>query len=217
MPRSRGICSCREFDSAWRNLQVRLTRRKKYLVDKGLQLRFVWMNLSYAALLLIAMAVSLFAPLIFQMNNLDARSAEASDAAVSLLYLHDRFWLPVVLTLILVTAHSLKTTHRVAGPLFRFRSVFASIEAGILPKPVKLRKNDYLDTELNAINRMLESLRLQVSEITRLAERLHESAARYGDSVDHSRTIQATDELWNDIVKTEDQLLKVLSRFRVEI
>jgi methyl-accepting chemotaxis protein len=193
-----------------------MIRRKKFLVDKSLQLSFVLMNLSYAMLLLIAMAVSLFVPLIFQINNLDAQSTEASDAAVNILYLHDRFWLPVLLTLILVTAHSLKTTHRIAGPLFRFRSVFASIEAGILPKPVKLRKNDFLDAELNAINRMLESLRSQVSEITRLAERLHESAARYGESVDHSRTIQATDELWNDIVQTEDQLLKVLSRFRIE-
>jgi methyl-accepting chemotaxis protein len=193
-----------------------MIRRKKFLVDKSLQLRFVWMNLSYAALLLTAMAVSLFAPLIFQMNNLDARSAEASDAAVSLLYLHDRFWLPVLLTLILVTAHSLKTTHRIAGPLFRFRSVFASIEAGILPKPVKLRKNDYLDTELNAINRMLESLRSQSGEVNRLAERLHELASKYGESVDHSRAVQATDELWNDIVKTEKQLLEVLGRFRIE-
>ena len=195
---------------------MRMTRRKRFLVDKRLQLRFVWMNLIYAALPLIAVAVSLFSPLIFQLYNLDGQSAEASNAAVNLLFLHDRFWPPVLITLVLVMAHSLKTTHRIAGPLFRFRSVFASIEAGILPKPVKLRKNDYLDAELNAINRMLDSLRLQVSEITRLAEKLHESAGRYGDSVDHSRTIEAADEIWNDIVKTEDQLLKVLSRFRVE-
>jgi hypothetical protein len=211
-----GMRSWPEPDLDRRHFRVRIFRRKKFLVDKSLQLRFLLINLSYAALLLFVTAASLFAPLIFKMENLDPYSSEASDVAASILYLHRRFWLPVFLTLILGALHSLKITHRLAGPLFRFRSVFNSIEAGILPKPVKLRKNDFLDAELNAINRMTESLRLHASEINILAEKLHESASKYGELLGHSQRDKAAEDLWNDIAKTENQLKKTLGRYRID-
>jgi nitrogen fixation/metabolism regulation signal transduction histidine kinase len=165
---------------------------------------------------MIVIAVSLFAPLIFQLNHVDANSVEASEAALKILYLHDKFWLPVSLTLVLVALHSLSTTHKIAGPLYRFRTVFEAIRSGVLPRPVRLRKRDFLTTEMNAINNMLISLRAQAEEVQTAAAKLHGLTSKYGELANHAGANGAAEEIWNDLVKTENQLSEVLGRLKIE-
>jgi methyl-accepting chemotaxis protein len=186
------------------------------LSTKKLQFSFLVLNLGYAAILFTVIAVSLFAPLIHAIKSNDPASSEAYDAASNILYLHHKFWLPVFLTLIFLALHSLKTTHRIAGPLYRFRTMFKSIATGVIPKPLKLRKNDFLDTEQDAFNQMIESLRAQTGEVNRLAAKLHQLTEQYALVEDKSLADASTKELWNELSDTEAQLSRALGRTRVE-
>jgi hypothetical protein len=193
-----------------------LIRRKNFLIDKKLQISILVLNLGYAAILFAVIAAALFAPLVFELRNNDPASVEAYEAASTILYLHRKFWLPVCLTLLLLALHSLKTTHRIAGPLFRFRSIFKSIETGTIPDPLKLRRNDFLAAERDSINRMLASLRMQAGETNQLGARLHELISQYTTTLNQSCSGKLKDDLWDEIVEAENRLLKALCHIRSE-
>jgi hypothetical protein len=49
-------------------------------------------------------------------------------------------------------------THRLVGPLVRFRQVFQDVANGVPVRPIKLRSGDHLGELRDDVNRMLESL-----------------------------------------------------------
>jgi hypothetical protein len=195
---------------------VRWFRRKKFVINKKLQFRFLLIILCYVGIFVLVIFASLFAPLILQLRHADVTSVEASEAALRILYLHDKFWLPVFFTLIAIALHSLHTTHKIAGPLYRFRLIFDAIKAGALPKPARLRASDYLHPELNVINGMLEALRERIGQMQRDAEKLHETLSRYGELSNQTHRDATADGLWDEIIGREKQLHETLKGFEIE-
>ena len=53
---------------------------------------------------------------------------------------------------------AVRFTHRLVGPLWRFRRTMMCIARGELVQPIKLRKGDYLGEFQADFNAMLESL-----------------------------------------------------------
>lgn len=174
------------------------------------------MTLSYGVFLILAIVFSLFAPLIFQYRHLDAASVEASEAVLEILSLHDKYWLPVLFTLIFIALHTLYATHKIAGPLYRFRNIFETVRGGTLPKPVRLRKDDFLVAESDALNAALESLRTQVGQMQSQSANLHEMIANYAELAINSAASATADDPWSNIQKTENQLHQAIHRFRIE-
>ena len=58
----------------------------------------------------------------------------------------------------LIGLHFYRVFQRFIGPIYRFSAVFTQIADGNLISPLHLRKNDYLQEEMDEINRMLELL-----------------------------------------------------------
>jgi hypothetical protein len=56
---------------------------------------------------------------------------------------------------------AVKYTHRVVGPIYRFRKTLQAVAAGEPVRPVKLREDDFLTEMRDDINHMLESLQRQ--------------------------------------------------------
>lgn len=56
---------------------------------------------------------------------------------------------------------AVKFSHRLLGPLYRFRKTVQSLADGEAVRPIKLRKNDYLAEFRDDFNRMLETLQKQ--------------------------------------------------------
>jgi len=195
---------------------VRWLRRRKFVINKKLQFSILLIMLSYVGLLVLVVLASLFTPLILQLRHVDPSSTEASEAALKILYLHDKFWPPVFFTLIAIALHSLHTTHRIAGPLYRFRLIFEAIKAGALPKPVRLRARDYLHPELNAINGMLEALRERIGQMRRDEDKLHEALTRYGELSTQASQDTTADGLWDEIIGREKQLRETLDGIKIE-
>lgn len=144
-----------------------IKRRRNFLVNKGLQFSLLSITLGYVVFFLIVMSASLFVPL---MVNLKADGGEISKQALEsanvLIFLHNNFWLPSFLCLISIAIHSIRTSHRIAGPIYRLNTIVDSIKQGILPAPLRgLRKGDYLTAEFSQASDMLESLRLKLGDI----------------------------------------------------
>jgi methyl-accepting chemotaxis protein len=155
----------------------RILRRRKFIVDRRLQFRLLFYSVGYILFYMVAIGAGLFVPLMIQLSNADQTSPEALAVATSFLYLHYHFWPVALLSVIVVALHSILTSHRVAGPLYRFRRIFQDLKEGDVPKAAQLRRRDLLQSEMVSINEMLDGLRIRISEIQKAEELLGQSIA----------------------------------------
>jgi methyl-accepting chemotaxis protein len=141
------------------------------------------MTLVYSFLIVCFFAVVTFLP-----DMMDMRDPGLSlEARSRVLTKHTWVW-PAVLSLIIVLAlHSFRSFHKVIGPLYRFRWAFEQVRNGNLLLRVKTRKKDYLQTEEDALNNMLEVLSGKLESIKEATEEAFKSidelerAARKGN------------------------------------
>ena len=155
----------------------RILRRRKFVVDKGLQYRMVLYSVGYILFYLVAIGAGLFIPLMIQLSRTDQTSPEALAIATSFLYLHYHFWPVALLAMFVVVLHSILVSHRLAGPLYRFRRIFRDLKEGTIPKAAHLRRGDLLQAEMQSINEMLETLSSRISDIQKAGQLLEPSIA----------------------------------------
>jgi methyl-accepting chemotaxis protein len=144
---------------------VRLFRRRNFLVDKNLQFRIIAASLGYVAFYIVMLSVVTFVPIFMEMRSAYPGSYRAYLLANSFLYLHRHMWPAVLFIMIAVCIHALFFSHRMAGPMYRFRQIFKALTAGKVPGQQRLRKGDYLQAEMALINEMLSSLQSKISQI----------------------------------------------------
>ncbi|MGH9461676.1 MAG: hypothetical protein ACRD1X_10700 [Vicinamibacteria bacterium] len=137
-------------------------RRTRFLIDR-FQTRILLLHLTYFLALILIFLSSVFLPLIFRLaSNLpfDERHAVAEQ----FLSLHAHLWPAVLILFLLLSAHSVFISHRIAGPLVRFRKVLAAVTAGDLSVRLTLRRKDYLAKEAVQVEEMITSLRERIEE-----------------------------------------------------
>jgi hypothetical protein len=191
---------------------VSFLRRRTFVINRQLQFGILLTSLGYVAFLVVVVSFALFTPLVLQLRHPDDHSAATSDAALQILYLHKTYWLPVALTLLAIALHSVATSHRIAGPVYRFRRVFEAMRAGVVPGPVKLRKSDYFRPEMDSVNAMLDAWRGLITQVQRDSAALGEAVSRYNALEPAVRSDGAAEALWEDIVRLEKQLHDTLTR-----
>jgi general secretion pathway protein G len=128
-------------------------RRRRILID-GFQLRYAAEQLAFLFLLAVAVAAAVFGPVIIEL-----RGTGGSAVAGHFLWLHTWFWPVAILTLAVAAGHAIWISHKIAGPLYRFRRVFELIAAGDLSPRVRIRRGDYLTEEAAAFDAALVALR----------------------------------------------------------
>jgi len=191
-----------------------ILRRRTFLINLKLQGSLLLTSLGHILLFIVVITVALFAPLILRLNSGEPGSLEAGDAALRILYLHDVYWLPVLLSLVAIGLHSIRASHRVAGPVFRFRRVCETMATGVVPPPVTLRAGDHLHAEMDVVNAMLETWRRVVGEAKADAGMLQDSLAAYEETVDTAPGSPAA-AAWADILRSNRRLHETLARVAV--
>ena len=158
--------------------------RRHFLWDT-VQPRFLGLSLLYVVVVIAAVSGALFLPLMLQLDHLPLSSVEAQRVADQFELLHSRFWPAVAVVSVLLIVHGVFFTHRIAGPLYRFRSIFQSVADGDLTVRTSIRKSDYLHAEAQCLGEMVNALREKISRIeahhadmTPQLERLKAAAAR---------------------------------------
>jgi methyl-accepting chemotaxis protein len=145
------------------------SRRRQFLVDR-FQYRLLGFNLLYFVGIVVVLLVSILAPIIYVLNSSSSTPQEMEHASAVFLELHARLLPALTLALLVASVHSILVSHRIAGPLYRFRKVFGVVAQGDLTARAGVRKKDYLGRDAESINGMIVALDNRVSEIARSAE-----------------------------------------------
>lgn len=160
------------------------TRRKRFVVDWRLQVRHLRFNLTYFAVFIVLFAgLTIAGPL---STLIGAAPADEQRAATrELLVLWSRLWPAALVTVILFAVHGLFVSHRIAGPLVRFRRVYRDIGQGDLSQRVATRQSDPLPSQAAALNDM-------TSELGRRVDGIKDQAATVEKAVECLRRVAET-------------------------
>lgn len=145
-------------------MTTRPYKRRRILIDP-FQYRLLFINLLYFCIILLVFAGALFLPLIFRMDDTTLSAIEQAEVAGQFLSLHARVWPAMFVAFLLLAVHSVFVSHRIAGPLYRFRSVFRAAADGDLWVRANLRKRDYLGKESEVLNEMMANLQSRIKGI----------------------------------------------------
>jgi len=163
-----------------------IRRRRKFLINKDLQFRLLFASLFYVVLFMAVIGSALFIPLFIELERAHGSTSKVQQAAKILLYLHANFWPAALFSFILIVILSIRTSHRIAGPLYRIALVLHALKEGNLSKAIHLRRGDRLAAEIELTNQMLDTLRMKVAEIQKAEEDLNAAIAACSEAVGHA-------------------------------
>lgn len=140
-------------------------RRRVRVVYRSLQYYFLAQFFIYSAIIVFFLAVFLFVPDMLKMQNENLSVSERTSAADRIITLHVKVWPAAMVLITLLGLHSFLTFHRLSGPLYRFRSIFNQMRAGQVEYPIKIRRGDFLHSEEEALNEMLDVWTVKMQNI----------------------------------------------------
>lgn len=152
-------------------------RRRHFLPRRALQLRLLANVIVSLAVFSMLLIMALFLPLMHIVRGAVPDAPDTVEAARRLLFLNSRFWPALGLAVVVVTLLSIRSSHRIAGPLYRFSVIFDAVKSGKIPMPFRIRKGDLLTEDAARINAMLDTLRERERVVEQAAFELHEIAA----------------------------------------
>ena len=201
-----------------RHRTVTILSRKTFLINRDLQYSLLFSSLLYVFLILALLGAALFVPLFVELEKAGGSSSEvpqATAAAETALFLHASFWPAALFSLVLVGLLSIRTSHRIAGPLSKIIFILQSLTNGKVPKAVQVRKDDRLAAEIDAANQMLESLRMRVREIQGAQADMNDAIIECEKMIGQAST-EGLIERMHDIREKASRLTDRISYFNVE-
>ncbi len=132
-------------------------RRKKKLIEPRIQQRFLLLFLSTTALALLVQALVVSYLLLRVADRLPNDGIALKAELLGLLASSLTFTLLLLTPLTL--AVGIASTHKIVGPLYRFRVYLNQLAGGERPAPCRIRKDDELQDFCELLNRVTEPLR----------------------------------------------------------
>jgi nitrate/nitrite-specific signal transduction histidine kinase len=165
--------------TGWQKLWMRRT----FIVDPGFQGAVIARSLLSAGFLLLVILGGLFLPLMIQIAGSEsAHPLDASAVASAFLYLHEHLLPLLGVYFVFAVLSAIRFSHRIAGPMVRFKRDIYAIGDGHFPAPLRTRPDDYMKAEVRALNDMSQSLAQRARDIRdaqmALQETLHDCASR---------------------------------------
>jgi general secretion pathway protein G len=165
-------------------MPVKWLGRRRRVVVGGFQLRYVLTSLLGLFVHVVLASAVIVGPLVYLVNR-DAPSGTPGWAATSLLALHEHFWPGLGLLFLLEAARVVFMSHRIAGPIYRFRVVLERLAQGDLTQRVRIRDHDYLWDEARALETAIAALRERVDATkAAAADVVRQVATLRGESLD---------------------------------
>lgn len=139
-------------------------KRRKYFIDKQLQTKYLVLTILLLAIYTFLFVVILIFPYIVPLT-FDAPLEEQAEAARMLLTLHKSIWPALGAVILIMSSVSIFITHKIAGPVYRFKQTLAEISGGNLDVSIKLRDKDDLKDLAEEFNLVIGDLRGFVSTL----------------------------------------------------
>src|SRR3989338_6255197 len=137
-------------------------RRKKYIVDRGLQLRFARFVILFVFAASIVTGLVVFYTVVFLLGEKLVAVYPQGRLVEIFRSVYLTVFLEALVIIPLIFYGSIKFSHRIAGPLPKIYQTLRTIGGGDFEQKLVLRKNDELKELADAINEM--TLRLKERE-----------------------------------------------------
>ena len=193
---------------------MRFFRRRKFVVNRDLQMTLLRNSFLYVLLFVAVIGVVFVIPLVEGLADTEGASTGTSQVGNQIRYLYTYFWPAVSLAMILIFLHSIRTSHKIAGPLYRFRLVLQALKEGEISPPISIRKGDYLHPEAELINQVLESLRQNLEGLQQAQVELHEVLSKYRRELGQGASSEEEEHL-RDLAEKTTLLADRLSQFKL--
>ncbi len=139
-------------------------RRVKKYIDRATQRRLAFIVVINALLYIGLLTLFIFAPLAYRLYSGEV-TAELQEAANAFLALHEHFWPAMLLVLIVVGFHSIQLSHRLAGPVYRFRQTLKQMRQRDFSVQITLRKKDFFSEMMDEMNETNRTLSREISKL----------------------------------------------------
>ena len=135
-------------------------RRKRYLINKSLQLRYMGMVVVLMAIISVATGWVIYSTTWMTLiDKLEGKEVMLDKIFMDLNnLLLTRISLLILIGVCLGAIIVMFIVHRIAGPLFRVERIMRTIGKGIIPEKVKFRKLDELKDLAEAINETISKI-----------------------------------------------------------
>lgn len=137
--------------------------RRRYFVDRTLQGRLIAHALCHGALLIALFCGGVFAPVLWQLGG--SQNAVSFEAATVMLYMHESFWPIASIGVVVVSVGSVRFSHRIAGPMVRFKRNLRLLADGKLTPPLRTRNGDLMQEEVAALNAAVHGVAQRVDAV----------------------------------------------------
>ncbi len=198
-----------------RTLDFFKVRRRKFLINRDVQFTLLFSSIFNIFLFLTVVGAALFIPLFVELEKGSGSLEFRQATAEIILYLHANFWPAALFSLVLIGLLSVRTSHRIVGPLYKITLAIESLKNGRLPKSVRGRDGDFLAPEIDITNQMLDILRMRVTEIQSAQAELNDAIAQCHNIIGHASTEEIIQRM-NDIDEKAIQLTDSIGYFKVE-
>jgi len=193
---------------------MRFLRRRKYIVNRDLQVSLLRNSFLYVLLFVAVIGVVFFVPLLAELTETGSAGERTVQVGNQIRYLYTYFWPAVILAMILIFLHSVRASHKVAGPLYRFKLVLEALKEGEVSSPISIRKGDYLHSEADLINQVLESLRQNLEGLQQSQEQLNQALSEYRRELGQNLSAEEEERV-RDLAQKADQLADRLRYFKL--
>jgi len=140
--------------------------RWRYIVDWKLQGGLVAHGVVCGTAVLLAVVFGVFSPLLWSLGD-DVDSIAAAEHSIVMLYLHQRFWWVAGACLFMIVLGAIRFSHRVAGPMVRFKRNLRLLADGAFTPALRTRRSDYLKDEVECLNEAVQGVAERVEAIRR--------------------------------------------------
>ena len=134
-------------------------RRKKYFVERGMQLRFARFVILFVFISTMLTAAAIFFTTFFMMGERLAEVYPQGRLVEIFRSVYVAFFIILLLVLPIIFYGSIKFSHRIAGPLPKIYDALRQIGKGNFEVNLVLRKRDELLELANVINEMARNLK----------------------------------------------------------
>lgn len=145
---------------------VNMQKRKNFYIDKVIQNDFIvkFSSLVGASAIVIVGLLYLFARFSTTIAIIKARVVVASTADFLLPLFVQTVVIVTIFVSIATVFMALFVSHKIAGPLYRFKQTFNELGSGNFTNQIRLRKDDQLQEVAGDFNQMLTTVRNQLHQ-----------------------------------------------------
>jgi len=187
-------------------------RRKNYFIEKNFQAKFIlrFCILLFAGGLLTIGTLYILATQSTTVSVINSRIVAKTTSDFILPILIQTVIVVTVILILAAIALTLLVSHKIAGPLYRFKKAMQALEIGDFSADFRLRRSDQLQDLSAAFNSMIQNIRQGHEQLKNSFNSLKEKL----DSISEQEVPEHKRHTLSELKKISQELNKIIDNFK---